>query len=124
MGAKGVRNFFSLIWSSYSVLWVYLDGIPSVKMTEYFGLLILAVYIGFQMIRRTWRHPVLPMAALLVLTSWPIKQAVNGLTWALKHLIDILLNFPIGLLAIVGSFVLFGFGTWLAFRKREKEAQG
>lgn len=104
-GAKLVRALAGVLWVMASLLWMespssrfWMPCIP--------GLLVLAAYLAVQMLSGKWRHPVIPAAAVLVTISGPGIATTN-------HLVSL----PAGLLAVGGSFLLFGLGTVAALTR-------
>jgi hypothetical protein len=105
VGANAVRILTGTIWVTHSFLWVGFNPggwwMPCVT-----GLLVLAIYAVVQFFDGKWNHPGVPGAALLVILSGPCHDAVEYLR-----------TLPAGLLAIIGSFLLFGLGTLAALTR-------
>jgi hypothetical protein len=70
------------------------------------GGVVLVAYLITQFLRGRWNTVTLPAASILTILSGPGN-----------FLIDRLHSAPSGLLAIVGSFVLFALGTAAALTK-------
>ena len=79
------------------------------------GAVVLGVYCGCQFYRGRWNQFVVPAAALLVILSGPGSVAANDVRAT-----------PVGLMAVIGSFILFGMGTVAALTRRywHKKASG
>jgi hypothetical protein len=77
-------------------------------MTMYYHLLlpVLGIYLAVRWLRGQWASAVIPLASSLVLLS-PASHS------AAAHLKSV----PPGLLAVLGSFALFGLGTLAAITK-------
>lgn len=67
---------------------------------------VLAIYLAARVVRGHWNARVIPLAALLVILAGPAEIGGNKLE-----------TFPTGLLAIIGSFLLFGLGTAVALTR-------
>ena len=104
-GAKLVRMLAGVLWVMISLLWME-SSTGRFWMPVIPGLLVLAAYVVAQKLAGKWRHPAIPAAAILVTLSGPGIATAN-------HLI----NLPAGLLAVVGSFLLFGLGTAVALTR-------
>ena len=91
---------------------INIENGPSYAMNECTWLLILpaafvlGVYSAVQIFRGRWSNFAVPAAATLVIFSGPGIAAADGVR-----------VLPIGLLAIIGSFALFGCGTAAALTK-------
>ena len=75
-------------------------------MTCAIASFVLCAYVIFRLRHRVWGPRVLPVASLLVASTGPGVSAFRQIQYA-----------PIGVLAIVGSFLLFALGTWIALSK-------
>jgi len=96
----------AIIWVFHAVLMVHsgLDHtLPIVYGTS--GAL-LAISICAKVFRGTWKPIIVPIAALQVLLVHPLDVAADRL-----H------STPAGLIALIGSFLLFGVGTVLALTR-------
>ncbi len=104
-GAKLVRMLAGVLWVMISLLWMKSSSgqfwMPCIP-----GLLVLAAYVVTQKLAGKWHYPVIPAAAVLVTVSGP------GIT-----VTDHLISLPAGLLAVAGSFLLFGLGTVVALTR-------
>ena len=67
--------------------------------------LVLGIFFVARLYSGHWGPKVVPVGALMVVLSGPSDLAANTVQ-----------RTPIGLLAVVGSFALFGLGTILAFK--------
>jgi hypothetical protein len=70
------------------------------------GTAVLGIYCAVQKLRGKWTHFSVPGAAMLVILSGPGSAAVDGVRMM-----------PAGPLAVIGSFLLFGFGTAAALTR-------
>jgi hypothetical protein len=103
-GARALRFLASLIWCWVSCFWIF-DPLQRLLVCCSAGIL-LAVYLVQAILMRRWKHRILPVSASLVLLSRP------GLafgSWLNRE--------TPGMLALVGSFLLFGLGSLAAFTK-------
>jgi hypothetical protein len=70
------------------------------------ALVVLVMYVIARMYLGKWTQPIVPAAAFLVLLSGPGNIMAQ-----------MACTMPVGLMAILGSFVLFGFGTIAALTR-------
>jgi len=103
-GAALLRWLAALAWLAHSIAWTHFysggwrAGLIAVP--------VVAAWFVFRWLRGTWSLFVIPVAALLVMLSAPGHVAAIHLE-----------STPGGLLAVVGSFLLFGLGTLGAITK-------
>jgi hypothetical protein len=103
-GARATRILAAAFWVSHAVIWVRSDmalWAPCVP-----GGLVFVSYLVAQLLRGGRGYLVLPAASILVALSGPGNYLVGMLQYA-----------PAGLLAVVGSFLLFALGTAAALTK-------
>jgi hypothetical protein len=67
---------------------------------------VFLTYVAARVVRGHWNSRVIPLAALLVILAGPAELGGNKLE-----------TFPTGLLAVVGSFLLFAMGTVAALTR-------
>jgi hypothetical protein len=103
-GANVVRILAGLLWIGQSLWWLQDGGRPWMTCTV--AATVLSVYLAVRLFGRIWGPWVVPIAAILVLLSGPGDFTAGRLQTA-----------SVGLLAVVGSFVLFGLGTLAALTK-------
>jgi hypothetical protein len=103
-GARVVRNVATAVWASHAFVWAHVDA--ALWMPCLAGGIVLAAYLITQFLRGRWDTVTLPAASILTILSGPGN-----------FLIDRLHSAPSGLLAVVGSFVLFALGTAAALTK-------
>jgi len=103
-GARVVRIVASVVWTLHAFAWAHVDGV--LWMPCIFGGLVLAGYLITQFLRGRWDMFILPAASILTVLSGPGNYLLSRAHSA-----------PTGLLAIVGSFVLFALGTAAALTK-------
>ncbi len=105
VGAKAVRLLTGTIWVAHSFFWAGVNPghwwMPCAT-----GLLTLMIYAIAQLFSGKWNHPSVPGAALWVILSGPNFYAVEYVR-----------TLPAGLLAVIGSFLLFGLGTIAALTR-------
>ena len=104
-GASAARMLTGLAWVIQAFVWMnaaagrfWMPLIP--------GLVVLGVYCACQIHRGQWNQFTVPAAAMLVVLSGPASATVEGACAT-----------PVGLLAVIGSFLLFGFGTVAALTR-------
>jgi len=103
--ANIVRIIMGIAWVITSLVWVN-SGSGKFWMPIAPGALVAVVYCAYQMYRRYWSQFMIPAAALIVMLSGPCSITVKGLSVA-----------PVGLLAVVASFLCLGFGTIAALTR-------
>jgi hypothetical protein len=103
-GSVVLRAGGAVLWVVYSFVWMRFDG--QWWMPGIFGLIVLGGCLIARYFRGRWDQLAMPVAALLVLASGPGD-----------FLFERLRAMPAGLLAVIGSFLLFGVGTALALTK-------
>ena len=104
-GAKLFRALSALIWVVESLLWMNAGG-GKFWMPWIAGSVVLTVYIIVQLRRGHWAQPIVPAAAILVILSGPGNASAQ-----------IAYTMPTGLMAVGGSFLLFGLGTLAALTR-------
>ncbi len=97
-GAVVVRWLAGFGWVLHSLMWAHLDG--GGWRAFAFAAVVLAVLLARRFWRHTWGPTAVLLAAVLVLLAEPSHLAAAQLKAA-----------PAGLLAVLGSFLLFGLGT-------------
>jgi len=103
--AEAFRTLTALVWVIQSFIWVNSEN-SSFWMPFIPGLVVLAAYVIYRLRHRLWDVPAVPVAAMLVIMSGPTSIAVDGIRTA-----------PVGLLAVIGSFLLLGLGTITALTR-------
>ncbi len=104
-GAGIFRAITALLWVTQSLIWMNAGG-GKFWMPCIAAVVVLAVYLIMQIRRGRWTHPVIPAAAILAMLSGPGNDFAQ-----------FAYTMPAGLMAVVGSFVLFGFGTVAALTR-------
>lgn len=104
-GAAAVRIMTALVWVLQSFVWMnshtgrfWMPIIP--------GMIVLGIYLASQIHCERWNQLVLPIAAFLVILSSPCSATVENLR-----------STPVGPLAVMGGFLLFGCGTVAALTR-------
>jgi hypothetical protein len=105
-GATLLRISTSILWTLVSCSWLFEAVNPERLLVDSAAGMLLAIYLFQATIFRRWKHLILPAIASLVLLSEP---AVILGRWLNR-------DTP-GMLAVVGSFLLFALGTVAAFSK-------
>ena len=67
---------------------------------------VLGVYLGLRLLQGHWGPRIIPLAAVLVASSGPGDSGIGQLRAA-----------PLGILAMMGSLLLFALGTLVALTK-------
>jgi hypothetical protein len=105
-GAGAVRISAAVGWLMHSGLLVYTGFPEAMRLVDSAGGLMLAVCVITDFLRRNWRPLAPAVAAALVLLLQPAGNTAGKL-----H------STPTGLLAVLGSFLLFGLGTLAALTR-------
>jgi len=103
-GTSAVRLLAALGWVAHTFWWMHDGGAGWMTCTV--AGAVLAIYVVTHWVAGKWGSLIIPTSAGTVMLSWPGDSAV-----------DTLHSTPVGLLAVVGSFVLFGAGTFAALTK-------
>jgi len=103
-GARTVRNLAGILWMLHTLTWVHADA--ALWMPCIPGGIVLSAYALTQFLRGRWDTFILPAASILTVLSGPGNYLVQRLNAA-----------PTGLLAVIGSFLLFALGTAMALTK-------
>lgn len=115
-GADGVRTLTGIVWVIQSLVWMHCEN-SRFWMPFIPGVMVLGVYCICLPWRGIWRLYAVPAAALLVILSGPCSMAIDRLR-----------STPVGLLAVVASFLFLGAGTVAAltrefWHKHEQETK-
>ena len=111
-GAGAVRWLAGLLWVAHSLVWMHAgEGSPWMPCIP--GGIVLGIYLATQLFRGCWGQFAVPVAATLVILSGPGTATANGLN-----------SLPLGLLAVIGSFLLFGCGTVAALTRQHWHRNG
>jgi hypothetical protein len=105
-GASTARILTGLAWIIQSWMWLN-SGDAKFWMPLIPGGLVLTLCFICPFYRLQWEKIAVPVAAILVMLSSPGSATVNGVRAA-----------SVGLLAIIGSFLLFGLGTLAALTRQ------
>jgi len=103
-GANAVRWLTALAWVAHSFVWTHVYGAGWMPCAV--AIPVLGAVLVLRWLQGRWSSLAVPLAAGLVLLCPPGRSAAVQLQLA-----------PAGLLAIIGSFVLFGLGTVAALTK-------
>jgi hypothetical protein len=103
-GARALRWIAAVAWIIHALLWTHYSG--TALTTFSMGAFVLAGYLVVRLVKRTWGPIIVPVAAAMVILSGPGDLTVGKLQ-----------SIPFGLVAIAGSFLLFGVGTAAALTR-------
>ena len=103
-GAGTVRVIAALVWVVEAFVWTQTGG--AAWMTFAVAGPVLGFYPLSRWLTGHWGFPVVPAAAVLAMLSGPTGSTTGSLY-----------SVPVGLLAVIGSFLLFGLGTLAALTK-------
>lgn len=104
-GAGVARHFVGIIWAIQSFVWMNC-GDTRFWMPFIPGALVLALYCVLMLYRGGWRLFAVPASALAVVLSGPCCLAIDRLR-----------STPVGLLAVIASFLFLGLGTVAALTR-------
>lgn len=104
VGAAGVRIFVAGVWVVHSFVWVQNGAGLLASMILPASLLVGCVVM--RLVIGCWRPVALPFAALAAASCAPVNCLITRLQ-----------SEPVGLLAIIGSFLLLGVGALVALTK-------
>lgn len=105
-GSGLVRALTASVWVLQSVVWMNNEA-SHFWMPLLPGVLVLGVCLACQFHRLEWIKIIVPVAAALVAASGPCSAVISGIRAA-----------SAGLLAVAGSFLLFGIGTIVALTRQ------
>lgn len=103
-GASVLRTLAALLWVGHSFGWMHFGG--ATWMACLAGLVVWGGYVSLRLLGKRWGPRIIPVAASLVMLSGPTHFTAAKLQSA-----------PVGLLAVIGSFLLLGLGTLTALKK-------
>lgn len=104
-GANVVRGIAAMLWVAETILWVRFGAAMWMPCVP--GGIVLASYLVTQLLRGRWD-------SLIILPAASISAVLSGPG---NFLFEMLRSAPGGLLAIIGSFLLFALGTAIALTK-------
>jgi len=102
--SKGIRVVLCIVWVAHAFVWMHGSG--SAWMTCVIVTPVLSAYLISRLVNGAWGARVIPLAALLVAFSGPADSSFTQLHSA-----------PAGVLAVIGSFLLFVLGTVAALTR-------
>lgn len=105
-GTTAVRWLAALAWVGHSIGWMQVPGVA--WKTSALAVAVLMTCLGYRWFQARWAQWPVALAAVMVLLAAPAQLAVTQVKAA-----------PMGLLAVVGSFMLFGLGTLAAITKHK-----
>ncbi len=110
--ARAIRIATGLVWVVHAWMWVRVGGEP--WMVCAVAVVVLGGYLAARLGSGCWGPLVTPVSAILAILSGPWNLTTTRVHTA-----------PVGLLAVIGSFLLFGLGTLTALtRSRWPSWQG
>src|ERR1041385_4279328 len=99
-----IRVFICVAWVTHAFIWMHTGGLA--WMACAIVIPVLAAYFVGRLMGGRWQSRILPLAAILVAFSGPADSFFSRLRTA-----------PVGVLAVMGSFLLFALGTLTALTK-------
>lgn len=105
-GAYSTRIMIALFWFLHSIAWVFDGRLHEMWTTSCFAAAVIIIYFAARGIFGRWGPRLVPYTATAILLIDPAGRFVIFMKQA-----------PIGLLAVLGSFILFAGGTLLALKK-------
>jgi hypothetical protein len=103
-GASAMRTLAGLLWVAHAFAWMRLGG--AAWMACMVAAPVLAAYLAARLFATRWGPAVVPVSALVVMLSGPGDVSAARIQ-----------SVPVGLLAVIGSFLLFGLGTLAAMTR-------
>jgi hypothetical protein len=100
-GANAARILAASLWVLHACVWMRIGG--AAWMVCAFAVPVLSAYLSARVLSGRWGPLVVPAAACLVMLTGPGNFTAGQIQSA-----------PAGLLAVIGSFLLFGVGTLVA----------
>lgn len=111
-GARLVRALTAVVWVAESFFWMN-SAAAKFWMPWLSSATVLAGYFATRAFLRPGGHLVVPATSILVMLSGPANAMADGM-----------LSLPVGLLAVSGSFLLFGIGTLAALTRHLWQKNG
>ena len=105
-GVVGLRIGTAVSWMTHAFVWTRVDVRAAVWVVTSAAVLILLIYILLGVVTGQWGARVVPAGAALSFLAAPAN-----------FFFDWLRASPSGLMAVLGSFALFGLGTLVALTK-------
>ena len=105
-GARALRIFAGAVWVAHAAVWLHFTG-EGWMICCAIAAPVLVAYLLARWLSGLWGPRVVPIAALLSMLAGPGDLAVARLQAT-----------PAGLLAVIGSFLLFGLGTLAALTRQ------
>ena len=105
-GVVGLRIGTAVSWMTHAFVWTRVDGGAAVSVISSAAVLILFFYGLLGVVTGQWGARVVPAGAALSFLAAPANL-----------FFDLMRTSPAGLLAVLGSFALFGLGTVAALTK-------
>jgi hypothetical protein len=103
-GATQLRVIAAAAWIMHTFIWMHFGGEPWMACVA--AAFVLAIFLLVRVIKGKWSHMVVPISAIAVILSGPCNSTAGKL-----HTI------PAGIIAMAGSFLLFGLGTAAALTR-------
>jgi hypothetical protein len=104
-GAAQLRTLTVLIWTADSIVWTWSDA-SAFRIVAATSMTVLGAAALSRWITSSWGARLVPAGALFSLLAGPAH-----------YLIDKAKSSPTGLIAVIGSFLLFGLGTVAALTR-------
>ena len=103
-GARTLRILAAALWVVHAVVWMHTSG--QAWMLCVVGGIVWIAYVAMSLARKQWGPHIVPLTASLVLLAGPTDVGAGKLE-----------TIPIGVLSMIGSFLLFGVGTVVALMR-------
>jgi hypothetical protein len=105
-GAQATRAITAVWWALHSLSWVQSNSRLSFLVPTTVAAVVVAGYFAFGLLGNIWASRMILLASTIVLISTPVNYFIEKIKTASP-----------GILAVIGSFVLFAVGTWFALSK-------
>lgn len=102
-GAGLLRTVVAVIWAGGAVDWTHAGGLGAMGWTAGLGLLVMAGWVVSNWLRGEWGLWLMGVCAAVTTVAGPAQ-------WVIAHA-------TAGILALFGSFLCFGIGTAVAWRR-------
>ena len=106
VGSKAARINLAVCWASHSVVWAQSDARFSFQVPATVAGAVVVAYFAIGLLANIWASRTILIAAAVVLLSTPGTHSVEKTRTTSP-----------GVLVVIGSFILFGVGTWFALAK-------
>lgn len=101
-GVVGLRIGTAVSWMTHAFVWTRVDAGAAVWVVTSAAVLILLIYGLLRLVTGQWGARVVPAGA-----------AISFLAAPANSFLDLMRTSPVGLVAVLGTFALFGNGTFV-----------